>query len=108
MNIRYHLLRQAGALASSQTVRRIELSVEIGRREARGRPGDADGAELEKLRADLENCSQALSRFALYRPDRDAEPNCPHCWIVLGESVPLQADARPDGYHCEHCGADYP
>lgn len=108
MNIRNQLLRQAGALASSQTVRRIELAAEIGRLEARGTRDDAQNIEFETLRADLDNCSQALIRFGTYRPFQESEPNCPHCWVVGGEGTPLHADPGSDNYHCGRCGADYP
>jgi len=108
MNIRDHLLREAGSLASRQTVRRIELWGEIGRLEARRTPSQAEMAELEELRSDAENCRQALIRFGSYRPYQDPEPNCPYCWIVRGETVVLEKGSRAESYQCEKCKAGYP
>ena len=66
MNLPNHLLREAGRLASSQTVRRVELSAHIGRLEGRRALTEAEKVRLEDLRAELEICSQALPRFASY------------------------------------------
>lgn len=108
MNLPNHLLREAGRLASSQTVRRVELSADIGRLEGRRALTEAEKVRLEDLRAELEICSQALSRFANYRPWKDAEPNCPHCWIVFGEHFQLRVGAEPDTYECGTCRTQYP
>lgn len=108
MNLRNHLLRMAGNLASSQTVRRVELWGEIGRLEARRNLSPAEREKLEELRSDAENCSQALLRFGKYRPHQLADPNCPYCWIVQGENSTLRAGSRPESYRCEKCQAEYP
>jgi hypothetical protein len=108
MNIRHHLLREAGKLASSQTVRRIELAAEIGRLEGRRSLSDAEGKRLEELRVTADNCGQALPRFGGYRPYQDPEPNCPYCWIVKGEASPLAANAGAESYSCRQCGSEYP
>jgi len=108
MNIRHRLLREAGKLASSQTVRRVELAAEIGRLEGRRNLRDAEAVQLEELSAMADNCGQALTRFAGYRPYQDAQPNCPSCWTVDGEAVPLQAGLHSDTYRCSKCRLEYP
>jgi hypothetical protein len=108
MNLRNHLLREAGKLASNQTVRRIQLSVEIGRLEGRHGLNGAETADIERLNADAQNCAQALLRFGTYRPHQEAEPSCPYCWIVQGEGSPLRPGARPESYQCVKCDAEYP
>jgi hypothetical protein len=50
---------------------------------------------LKELRAIADNCSRALPRFAGYRPHRETVPDCPSCWIVEGEALPLQPGAGP-------------
>ena len=90
MNFRNHLLREAGKLASSQTVRRINLWAEIVPLEARPNLTAAERAALEHCQAEMENCAQAFTRFGKYRPHQDEEPACPHCWIVRGESATLR------------------
>jgi hypothetical protein len=108
MNLPGLLLTKAAKLASRQTVRRVELSAEIGRLEGRRSLSDAERAELEDIRSEAENCGQALVRFAGYRPYGDAEPKCPHCWIVRGESSFLRPGAKPETYRCAQCEAEYP
>ena len=108
MNLRNHLLRQAGKLASSQSVRRIELWAVIARLQVRRDQSAADQAELERLFADLENCGQALTRFGKYRPHEGVLPDCPHCWIVRGERVALTEGRNTESYHCNECRAEYP
>lgn len=108
MNIRHELLRRAGKLASSQTARRIQLAADIGQLEGRLSLSKADSAELESMRAEEENSRQALTRFGVYRPYQEAEPNCPHCWIIRGIGHPLRIDPSSDSCRCEKCGSDYP
>lgn len=108
MNLRSHLLREAGKLASSQTARRIELWAEIARLQVRRDPSRADKADLERLFVEAENCGQALIRFGKYRPHENTSPNCPHCWIVRGEVAVLREGKNPDGYFCNDCGGEYP
>lgn len=108
MNLRNLLLREAGKLASSQTVRRIQLFAEIGRLEGRRSLSEADASALARLREEAENCAQALPRFAEYRPYQVAEPICPQCWVVGGESIPLLAGSRAEGYQCGKCRSEYP
>lgn len=108
MNLPNHLLREAGKLASSQTVRRVEISADIGRLEGRGALTEDEKTRLDELRAELDVCSQALPRFSSYRPWKEAEPNCPHCWIIYGEHSPLRLGADPDTYECGTCRIQYP
>lgn len=105
MNLRNHLLREAGKLASSQTVRRIKLWAEILRLETQRNLSPADIAELQTLKADVENCSQAAIRFGDYRPYEKAEPSCPYCWIVRGENSELRPGKPPESYECGKCQA---
>lgn len=55
-----------------------------------------------------DNCGQALTRFASYRPRQDAEPNCPYCWIVEGDALRLQVGPRPNSYRCSKSLVEYP
>lgn len=108
MKIPSLLLSEAAKLASSQTARRVTLAADIGRLEGRGRLSDAERVELEEIRLEDENCGQALTRFTAYRPHSDAEPKCPHCWIVRGENSLLRPGAKADTWQCAKCGAEYP
>jgi hypothetical protein len=94
MRLQNHLLREAGKLASSQIVRRVQLFAEISSFEGRGKLTDDENAELAKLREEAENCAQALPRFSGYRPHQDTPPNCPYCWIVSGEAVRLARELK--------------
>lgn len=104
MKLHTVLLRHAVRLASSQAVRRVELSAEIGRREARTMSAE-QALELEAIKADADNCGQAFHRFGKYRPDKEA--SCPFCWIVHGERFPVEPTARPEIYGCAKCEAEY-
>ena len=108
MNLHNQLLRQAGKFAGTQTVRRIELSAEMGRLEGRRSLSEAERAELEEVRIEAENCAQALLRFGTYRPQNGADANCPYCWVVHGVSSPLRAGASPETYQCSECQTEYP
>jgi len=108
MNLRNHLLREAGKLASSQTVRRIELTAEIARLQASPNQSTADKAEIERLFAEGENCGQALIRFGKYRPHLGILPDCPYCWIVKGEPMALSDGGNGESYQCSECRAEYP
>jgi hypothetical protein len=108
MNIRNQLLREAGGLASSQTARRVELAVEIGRREGRRSLSEVEKVRLDELRAMSDNCGQALPRFAGYRPHQEAVPKSPHCWIMEGASSARRAGKALETYQCGACGLDYP
>jgi len=108
MNLRNHLLREAGRLASSQAVRRIELWAVIARLQARRDQSPADPAQLEGLFADAENCGQALTRFGEYQPHEGALPDCPECWIMRGERVELTEGRNAESYRCLECRGEYP
>lgn len=108
MNLRNHLLREAGKLASSQTVRRIRLWAEIARLEALRNLSPADQTEIEKLKADAENCGQALVRFGNYRPHQLPEPSCPYCWVVSDENSILRPGKSPESYACDMCRTEFP
>ena len=108
MNLRNHLLREAGKLASSQTARRVRLFAEIATLEIRPNISEADAAELARMREDVENCGQALIRFGAYRPHQGASPHCPYCWIVTGDATILANGAQAETYHCENCRREYP
>jgi len=110
MNFRTELLRQAGKLASAQTARRVELTIEIARLESKSsQHGAAD--QISILKADAENCEKALHRFAAYRPEQQAIADCPYCWIVNGESNKLQpkkgASDAVQLHRCDQCTAEY-
>ncbi|MFZ5675658.1 MAG: hypothetical protein ACOZAM_22085 [Pseudomonadota bacterium] len=104
MKLQDVLWRNAATLTSSQTVRRVEIYAEIGRRQAH--PINDDVArEIAALEAEAENCRQALHRFSTFRPDKD--PTCPNCWIVRGERSPVSKSPRPDLYRCPNCNGEY-
>jgi len=104
MKLHNVLWRSAATLASSQTVRRVEIYAEIGRHQAY--PITAEVAqEIATLQAEADNCGQALHRLGAYRPDKD--PSCPHCWIVNGERAPVSPTHRPELFRCSRCAAEY-
>ena len=83
MKLRNHLLKEAGRLASSQTVRRIELWAVIARLQTRRHQSPADQDKFERLFADLD-CGQALTRFSKHRPHEGVLPDCPQYCIEAG------------------------
>ncbi|MBK1866776.1 hypothetical protein [Taklimakanibacter albus] len=104
MKLHSVLWQNAAALASSQTVRRVELYAEIGRRQAY-EITDQVAQEIAAMEAEAENCRQALPRFTTFRPDKD--PTCPYCWIVKGERSAVAISSRPDLYRCPSCEGEY-
>src|SRR5690349_14819391 len=108
MNIRHHLLREAGKLASSQALRRVELAADLGQLECGRTLSSAEKARLQELRAMSEICEQALPRFTSYLPHQTSEINCPYCWIIGGEIEVLKKDSRSEIYRCARCRGQYP
>lgn len=104
MKLRNVLWQNAATLASSQTVRRVEIYAEIGRRQAYPIT-DEVAREIAAMEAEAENCRQALHRFSTFRPDKD--PACPYCWIVRGERSPVAKSSHPDLYRCPSCNGEY-
>ena len=104
MKLHSVLWREAATLASNQTVRRVEIYAEIGRRQAHP-VSDKVAQEIATLEAEAENCREALRRFTAFRPDKD--PTCAYCWIVQGERSPVMKSPRPDHYRCSSCEAEY-
>lgn len=104
MKLHSVLWREAATLTSNQTVRRVELYAEIGRREAYPIT-DKVAQEIAAMEAEAENCRQAFSRLSTYRPDKD--PTCPYCWIVKAEHSPVAKSPHPDLYRCSSCDGEY-
>ena len=103
MTLHSILWASAGKLASSQTVRRIELYAEMAR--LRAYPiTDEVAREIAAMEAEAENCGQALRRLGAFRPDKD--PSCPHCWIMKGEHSPLMPVDRTRLLRCSNCGSE--
>jgi hypothetical protein len=104
MKLHVILWREAATLTSSQTVRRVEIYAEIGRRQAYP-ISDKVAQEIAALEAEAENCRQAFCRLSSYRPDKDS--TCPYCWLVKGEPSPVVKSTRPDRYRCPSCEGEY-
>ncbi len=104
MKLQDFLWQNAAALVSSQTVRRVEIYADIGRRQAYPIT-DEVAQDIAAMEAEAENCRQALYRFSSFRPDKD--PICPNCWIVRGERSPVVKSVRPDFYRCSSCQNEY-
>ena len=104
MKLKDVLWRSAASLTSSQTVRRVELYAEIGRRQAYPMTNEV-AQEIAALQAEADDCGQALRRFGTYRPDKEA--TCPYCWIVTSERSELSSTSQPDLHTCTACGAKY-
>lgn len=98
------LWQSAATLTSRQTVRRVQIYAEIGRRQAYPIT-DRIAQEITSLEAEADNCAQAFHRLGAFRPDK--EPTCPHCWIVQGERSPVVKSSQPDLYRCARCEAEY-
>ena len=102
MQMESALLREAARVASKQAVRRVHLLAEMIRLESRLNDGEPSH-KLEDLRSDAENCARAAERLMSYNPIGVDRIECPHCWILNGEHLPLRSDKRSNNLRCDRC-----
>ena len=100
MQMEHALLREAARVASKQTVRRVHLLAEMMKLESRPHQGEP---KLEDLRREAENCGRAAERLISYDPIGGEGMECPRCWILNGEHVPLWSDKGGNNLRCDKC-----